>query len=310
MSEAMRELLETKAFRSGTHKKLKAFEAMIAEVRSKLDELSLGDLTTLLLEVTGYLASYKSSSEIDATDRVENIQEFIRATYEFKDTANISLPQFLDQVALVSDIDNLDQGKGAVPLMTVHLAKGLEFPVVFMVGMEEGLFPHSRSMDDDEELEEERRLCYVGMTRAKEKLHMTYCSRRRLMGREQYNLSSRFLDEIDVEFVEREFVISPSIMSSVIGSAKGGSEHVSEYAYDSDDYFDQRPDNERAGGKLLQLGMRVRHPVFGDGVIQKVEGPPDNQKVMIRFQTNQLKTIMAKYAQLEILSLISFKTSC
>lgn len=304
MNDALRHLLETNAFRSGTHKKLKAFEDIIHDVRVKLEELALGDLTSLLLETTGYLSSYKFSEELDAADRIENIHEFLRATYEFKDVAGVSLPQFLDQVALVSDLDNMDSGKGAVPLMTVHLAKGLEFPHVFMVGMEEGLFPHARSMDDEEELEEERRLCYVGMTRAKDKLHMSYCSRRRLFGREQYNLPSRFIDEIDEKFIDREFVDiwgsgSGTIRPELVEGRASATEQSPEPMYEYED-FDQRPEDERTGG--LRVGLRVRHPVFGEGIIQKVEGPAGNQKVMIRFKNGQLKTIVVKYAQLEIIS--------
>lgn len=301
LADAIVEVLEGESISKGARKNLSDFMNMIGRLREKLDELTLGKITDLLMASSGYLASYESSSSPDAQDRVENIREFVRATYEFEGVASVSIPQFLDQVALVSDTDDMDLGKGSVPLMTVHLAKGLEFPVVFMVGMEDGLFPHSRSMDDDDELEEERRLCYVGMTRAKEKLYMTYSSRRRLMGREQYNLPSRFIDEIDPEFVEKVGAASARrcrrTEAAPTGYRRAEAAPTDQYASDPD-YFDQRPEDERGSG--FKVGTQVIHPVFGPGIVRKVEGTGENQKVTVQFDTGQIKTIMVKYAQFRV----------
>jgi len=294
------ELLSERALSPRAHKSLHAFYQMIRDLHQRLDELPLGDLTSLLIEAAGYLEHHQSSKSFDAEDRIENVREFLRATYEFKEVSKESLPAFLDQVALVSDVDSMDQSKGVVPLMTVHLSKGLEFPIVFMVGMEEGLFPHQRSIDSDEELEEERRLCYVGMTRAKEKLYMYYSCRRRIFGREQYNLPSRFIDEVDSTCVDREYFNLPQAAKSWTGRSDVEEPHFEE-GYDATDDFDQRPPEEIEDSAGFRVGARVKHPLFGAGIIQRVDGAGSNQKVMLRLQNGQIKTLVVKYAQLEVL---------
>lgn len=296
---AIDELVLSEELSSRARKSLREFKNMIEGARDGLQKLSLGELVEDILERSGYLASLKSSLQADESGRVENIEEFVRATYEFSGVAATTLPEFLDQVALVSDTDNMDFQRGAVPLMTVHLSKGLEFPVVFLVGMEEGLFPHSRSIDEGDELEEERRLCYVGMTRAREKLFMTYATRRKLYGREQYNLPSRFLDEIDKKYVDYE-ELAARTYEGPFRAAMRPAELGSRISHNADDgYFDQRTDDEK--GDKIKVGTKVRHPVFGDGIVQRVEGSGENKKVMVRFGGNQLKTLLLKYAQLEIL---------
>ncbi|HEX7548209.1 MAG TPA: UvrD-helicase domain-containing protein, partial [Candidatus Methylomirabilis sp.] len=185
-------------------KALGGLVALIDNTRAKLDVLALPELIMELLDVTGYLADLKSEGTMEAESRMENLQELVSAAREFMDQSeDRSLQAFLDSVALIADIDTLAEGKGTVTLMTLHSAKGLEFPVVFMTGMEEGVFPHTRSLSEDAELEEERRLCYVGMTRAEQRLFLTSAMSRRLYNSDSYNLPSRFLDELPEKLVER-----------------------------------------------------------------------------------------------------------
>jgi DNA helicase-2/ATP-dependent DNA helicase PcrA len=198
------------------------FLTLLDGLRETAQSASLPTILTAVLERTRYIESLRGEFGADAESRIENIQELFSAVEEFEErwAGEVSeeegnavneealssavrrpspLSAFLDQVALVSDTDALTSTDGAVPLMTLHSAKGLEFPVVFMVGLEEGLFPHSRSLQDPDAMEEERRLCYVGMTRAKERLYLTYTGLRRLYGSVQYNAPSRYLEEIPAE---------------------------------------------------------------------------------------------------------------
>jgi DNA helicase-2/ATP-dependent DNA helicase PcrA len=188
--------------------------------------------------------------------------------------------------------------------MTLHSAKGLEFPMVILAGLEEGLFPHSRSSEDDEELEEERRLCYVGMTRARQRLVLTGAARRRVFGEYQSSEPSRFIDEVPFDLVDR---VAPSVSSFHQsdfrrsefrgGMANGGGrpkfggvrETVTTYAYE---------DEDQSYGMALKLGMQVRHPTFGVGSVVSIEPLQDDVKVGVRF-TAGLKTLRAKFAKLE-----------
>src|SRR5205807_3566124 len=152
------------------------------------------------IDQTGYIQELQKEKNIEAQARIENLEEFTTVTKEFDQGADEpTLSAFLEHVALMSDVDTYQEGAEAVTLMTLHAAKGLEFPSVFLVGLEEGIFPHSRSLYDRQALEEERRLCYVGITRAKRELTITYASRRTLWGNVQLNQPSRFLNEIPEE---------------------------------------------------------------------------------------------------------------
>ena len=206
----------------------------------------------------------------------------------------------------MSDVDE-EQGSAdaRVWLMTLHSAKGLEFPVVILAGLEEGLFPHSRSSDDEEELEEERRLCYVGMTRARAKLVLTGAARRRVFGDYQASDASRFIDEVPDELLDR---ITPSYSSGYqgqfshyefrtnpYGRGRRGSrlrEEESTYAYEDED--------QSAVGPALRPGMKVRHTQFGVGTVISVEPLDDDTKLVVRFVAVGQKTLRAKYARLEL----------
>ncbi|MCL2766819.1 MAG: ATP-binding domain-containing protein, partial [Peptococcaceae bacterium] len=167
-------------------------------------QMSVADLTEAVLGGTGYRLELITENTIESSTRLENLAEFVSATKEYdrREGANGSLLGFLEAAALVNQSEMTDDEADFVRLMTLHSAKGLEFPVVFISGMEEGIFPHSRSMEDDSELEEERRLCYVGITRAMERLYLTYCRERYTYGNKSYNDPSRFLWEIPPHLME------------------------------------------------------------------------------------------------------------
>src|SRR5207249_6216764 len=217
-----------------------------------------------------------------------------------------TLNGFVDRLSLLSDADEEAGSRDArVWMMTMHSAKGLEFPVVVLAGLEEGLFPHSRSSDDVEELEEERRLCYVGMTRARSRLVLTGAARRRIFGEYQSSEPSRFIDEVPAGLLDR---VAPSFSSAPFqgnfphyefrtnpygrGGRRGtrGREEGAAYAYE---------DEDQSTGMALRLGMKVRHPQFGVGTVLSVEALDDDTKLVVRFAAVGQKTLRAKYAKLE-----------
>jgi DNA helicase-2/ATP-dependent DNA helicase PcrA len=214
---------------------------------------------------------------MDAQSRVENVKEFFSVTEEFeKVSEDRSLRAFLEQVALISDIDTYEDGANAVTLMTLHSAKGLEFPVVFIVGLEEGLFPHQRSMGDPEELEEERRLCYVGMTRAKEELHLSHAHLRTFMGQTQRRERSRFLKEIPGHLLSRPRASTPEKLW------RSGVEPTRSPA-----------------ASTFRPGEKVMHGQFGCGIVLNSTGAGEEEQVTVAFDDHGLKKLAVAYANLE-----------
>lgn len=213
------------------------------------------------------------------------------AAEEFDEKAEEkTLRSFLDQVALVSDLDEYEGVTDRVTLMTLHAAKGLEFPVVFIIGMEDGLFPHSRTKDDPEGLEEERRLCYVGMTRAQKKLYLLNARERRVFGREQINSPSMFIDEI------------PKALIDTVGAGFKPAHTVSGSNQAMDDFLKKQSQQLSTGsnGGSFKTGAQVKHGTLGIGVVKGSEGSGDMEKVSVQFQTG-VKKLMARFAGLEIL---------
>ena len=183
--------------------KSREFITAIEELKEKKDELSISELIKLTLKKTGYTQALENENTIEAENRIENLNEFLTVAIEFEEeSAENTLSEFLEGITLSSDIDNLDEEEDYVTLMTLHSAKGLEFPVVFLIGMEEGIFPGYKSIGEPQELEEERRLCYVGITRAKENLFLTCSKQRTIFGSTSYNPVSRFLTEVPQELLE------------------------------------------------------------------------------------------------------------
>jgi DNA helicase-2/ATP-dependent DNA helicase PcrA len=259
-----------------------------------------------MLDQSGYLKDLRDENTEEANERIENLMELVSAAREYETREqDASLGGFVDRLSLLSEADEESGSREAhVWLMTMHAAKGLEFPLVVIAGLEEGLFPHSRSTDDQEELEEERRLCYVGMTRAQSQLVLTSAARRRVFGEYQSSEPSRFLDEIPSELVER---IVPSFATAYQSSFSH-----SHYEFRTNPYgrrgrgarFREEPDTykyeeEDQSAPTLRLGMRVRHPEFGVGTVISVEEHNDDLKITVRFNAVGVKKLLAKYAKLE-----------
>ena len=240
----------------------------------------------------------------EAESRIENLAELVSAAREYETrTAEPSLAGFVDQLSLLSDADEEAGARDArVLMMTMHSAKGLEFPVVVIAGLEEGLFPHSRSAEDEAELEEERRLCYVGITRAQRRLVMTSAARRRVFGDYQATDPSRFLDEIPAGLVEEApsaFRAPQQSFSQFRGTSYGkGSGYRGRSREESPVYAYEDEDQSVPSG--LKPGLRVRHPAFGVGTIVSVEPLDDDTKLIVRFASVGQKTLRAKFAKLEV----------
>jgi DNA helicase-2/ATP-dependent DNA helicase PcrA len=257
-----------------------------------------------MLDQSGYLADLRDENSEAANERLENLMELVSAAREYEvREAEASLGGFVDRLSLLSEADEESGTRDAkVWMMTMHAAKGLEFPMVIIAGLEEGLFPHSRSSEDEEELEEERRLCYVGMTRAQTQLVLTSASRRRVFGEYQSTEPSRFLDEIPAELMDRVLPAAPQF---------GGFTH-SHYDFRTNPYGRKgRPgrareseaaysyENEDQSAMEIRPGMRVRHAQFGVGNVVAVEQHNDDLKITVRFNTVGTKKLLAKYAKLE-----------
>src|SRR4051794_24316375 len=298
--------LEDRAFTGRAAASLAAFRDLIVSLTDMARRESLSIAIGKMLDQSGYLQDLRDERNEDAEGRVENLAELVSAAREYESREQEpSLGGFVDRLSLLSDVDEEQGSRDArVWMMTLHSAKGLEFPVVIMGGLEEGLFPHSRSAEDVEELEEERRLCYVGMTRARSRLILTGAARRRVFGEYKSSEPSRFIDEVPAELLER---VAPTYSSSAYqGSSahyefrtnpygrgrRGGGDRVKEatYAYE---------DEDQTSGINLKLGMKVRHPQFGIGTVLSVEALDDDTKLVVRFVAVGMKTLRAKYAKLE-----------
>src|SRR4051794_11615075 len=285
---------------------LRVFRDLIVDLAHEAQTDTVSIAIGKMLDRSGYLKDLREENTEEANERTENLMELVSAArdYEARDP-EASLGGFVDRLSLLSEVDEESGTKNArVWLMSMHAAKGLEFPVVFIAGMEEGLFPHSRSSEDVDELEEERRLCYVGLTRAQTRLVLTSAARRRVFGEYQSTQPSRFLEEIPPELLNR---IAPAFSSAYQSNfahahyefrtnpyGRGGrparfKEDAPKYTYEDED--------QSAGG--VRVGMRVKHAQFGVGVVLAVEEHTDDYKVTVRFNSVGQKKLLAKFAKLE-----------
>ena len=277
------------------------FINVIEELKDKKDQLVISELIKTTLKKTGYTKALEEENTIEAENRIENLEEFLTVAIEFEEEyAENSLSQFLEGITLSSDIDNVEEDEDSVTLMTLHSAKGLEFPIVFLVGMEEGIFPGYKSISEPKELEEERRLCYVGITRAKEHLYLTCSKQRTIFGSTSYNPVSRFLKEIPEEEKESVGVGAFAKSNTTNNSTNTG------FAFRTAESFLNNLGKKSASNNQVDLskyeaGVRVYHKKFGEGTINKVEPEGEDLKVDISFDKVGHKRLMAKYANLEII---------
>jgi len=287
--------------------KMKEFIQLIEEFRKDADSLTLSQLTLALLAKTEYLQRLKEEGTDEAFSKMENIDELINVLMGLEQgEEKVSLESFLDKVSLVTDVDLYEDKGNRVSLMTLHCAKGLEFPVVFIVGAEEGLLPHYRRGEEIEDMEEERRLFYVGMTRAKQRLFLSRAEERSTFGVGRANLPSRFLDELPIEMIQ--FEEKRGKMESLFSQETRWRDDFHQAEGIMDDLPQRSPYPEGDGIVLspegffpLKIGMRVRHPKFGVGKVKSVEGMDENQKATIIFGTIGSKRLKVCSANLEIL---------
>ena len=302
------------------------FIEVIEDLISKKDEYTITELIKHTLKETGYTKALEDENSIEAENRIENLEEFLTVAVQFEEEeADNDLSTFLEGITLSSDIDGMDEEEESVTLMTLHSAKGLEFPVVFLVGMEEGIFPGYKSIGEPKELEEERRLCYVGITRAKNNLYLT-CSRQRTMfGSTSCNPVSRFVKEIPENMLEGSSEIDSEPENKFKDSnyewsyGKSGnngkvvsykvdipsSKPEPSFAFKSAESFLAKL-NSKAQGNDTDLsrykeGQRIYHKRFGEGNISKIEPEGDDLKLDIQFDKVGHKRLMAKFANLEII---------
>ncbi|NLC71143.1 MAG: UvrD-helicase domain-containing protein [Desulfuromonadaceae bacterium] len=296
---ACREALTQGLLKGGAGRGMEGFLALIDKYSQLRDRLPFPQLTAELIEESGYGPMLREEKTAEGKDRLQNLQELLLGMEEHLAEQG-TLSTYLEQVALVSDLDSLDDSQGRVSLMTFHSAKGLEFPFVFMTGMEEGLFPHSRATEANREIEEERRLCYVGMTRAMERLTLTRAERRRIYGDFQFNPASRFLREIPPHLLEERYHV-PSHRSAESHNLAALLDPHPETA-GSESPPASLPDEvevvpEVEGGEP-SLGSRVHHPKFGVGIVRRLEGHGDQRKVTVQFYGVGLKKLLLRFAGL------------
>jgi DNA helicase-2/ATP-dependent DNA helicase PcrA len=289
--EACREMAKENLLPARQTKAIQEFQVLIERFAVKLPGSSVPEMVNELLLETGYLEELQRDATPEALSRLENLRELISAAQDFVERSeDKSLEAFLDMVALLTDVDEgMKDARGKVTLMTLHMAKGLEFPVVFITGMEEGVFPHGRAYTDPEELEEERRLCYVGVTRAKKRLYLTAAIQRRLYGGESFNLPSRFLEEISPECLQRIETPTPSYAPHLEDPGLSLSSVRYEPEADEIPFVD-----------FFHPGARVRHPEWGVGRIRERIGNGDELKVVVTFPGIGVRKLKVKYAQLTL----------
>ena len=278
---------------------LQRFHEMVEMWRHRVGRVTLTRLTEDVLEASGYLSELQAERSPEAEGRIENLKEFLSVTKQYEEeNPDGDLSGFLEHVALVADVDLYDETADAVVMMTLHGAKGLEFPVVFLVGMEEGVFPHSRALWEPAELEEERRLCYVGITRAMERLYLTCAELRTLYGSTTQNHISRFVEEIPEEYLEE--VKRESGFTS--GTRDMGRPLAWQGRRESLGRGRDRTSSagEAAGGDGIQLhdGDKVRHSHFGEGMVVSVAKEGKDTVVTVAFPGQGIKRFLAEYAPL------------
>ena len=258
---------------------LEGFRVLLDELDTGTDELALEELVEHVIQESGLVAYHEKEKGERGQARVENLEELVSAAKQFAPEGEELSPlqQFLDNAALDAGDTQAEAHEDSVQLMTLHSAKGLEFPLVFLAGMEENLFPHRMSLEEPGRLEEERRLCYVGITRAMERLFITYAETRRMHGNENYNAPSRFIREIPAELLQ-EVRLQTSIARPVSSLGQAAV-----------------PDTG------LSLGQRVYHQIFGEGVVLNFEGRGNNARVEVNFDHEGSKWLVVQYANLQLM---------
>ena len=308
------------------------FIETIEYLRSKIESLSISELIKETLNKTGYVKALELENTTEAESRIQNLEEFLTVAIEFEEEeAENTLGDFLEGITLSSDIDGMEDSEDSVTLMTLHSAKGLEFPVVFLVGLEEGIFPGNKSIGEPKEIEEERRLFYVGITRAKQYLYLTCSKKRTIFGSTSYNQISRFINEIPSDLLDGYENLNDSKIEefndSIYKWEYGTSQKIKTYKIDNNNLkenskvaansinsgfqfktaesflnsLNNKKINNETDISKYKEGQRIYHKRFGEGTINKIEEEGDDFKLDISFDKVGNKRLMAKFANLEII---------
>jgi DNA helicase-2/ATP-dependent DNA helicase PcrA len=285
MWAATRQLIETRSVSARAANALQAFVDLIEQLDADTINLEMAELADHVIKVSGLLEFHKKEKGEKGLARVENLEELVSACrgFEPEDDEMTPLQEFLDSAALDAGESQADEFEDCVQMMTLHSAKGLEFPYVFMAGMEENLFPHRMSMEDPGRLEEERRLCYVGITRAMVQLFMSYAEVRRMHGNDTFNSASRFLREVPAELLHEVRMKSRTTAHSTPSYNRGSSATRAAEIPDTGYY----------------LGQRVMHGKFGDGTVLNFEGQGSSARIQVNFDDEGSKWLVLSYAKLQ-----------
>lgn len=287
----MARVFEVIAVKERIQKNVKQFKQLLDKYIELKDQLSIAELSSALVDELGILRIYKEENTQESMQRYENVQELLRAIQEYnEENKDADLNSFLEEVSLIAGVDQLDESQNSVTLMTIHAAKGLEFPVVFVTGCEEDLFPLSNKFDTDATDEEERRLFYVALTRAEKKVYISYARSRYRFGEVAYQSRSRFLEELD-----------PETYSELNGGTgrKSGRRKKAPASYD-DFYQESYDDDYNQERRSVRVGSRVQHDIFGEGKILQITGNGSDQKITIDFEEHGTKTLLVKFAKLKL----------
>jgi DNA helicase-2/ATP-dependent DNA helicase PcrA len=302
--EALEQELAARRLPARALKALEGFHALLKDLIDDRKRLRMGQFFKGILDRTRYVEILRQENLPESQDRIENLQELVNAAAEAEERG-ITLAEFLDHAALVSDADDYDE-RARVTLMTLHSAKGLEFDVVFLVGMEEGLFPHKLSLNDEAGLEEERRLCYVGMTRARNRLLLSWARQRRAYGRDSFEGSrrSRFLDEVPRELLEslggNAFAAKArTTWENAVNSVAGAEQFLREHGRQRSGQVGFGRRGARRRSARWELGSKVRHPEFGVGTVLDCEEDGEETKLTVSFPGYGRKKLIERYAGLE-----------
>jgi DNA helicase-2/ATP-dependent DNA helicase PcrA len=290
--DTMARIFEVIEVKERIQKNVKAFKLLLDKYIKLKDELSIVELASALIDELGILRIYKEENTPESMARLENVQELIAGINDFvKDNPGATIEQFLAETSLVAGIDQFDETKNYVTLMTVHSSKGLEFPIVFITGLEEDIFPLAPKFNAEAQIEEERRLFYVALTRAQRKVYLTYARSRYRFGEVAYQNKSRFIEEIDPD--------TCSELNNGNGK-KVGSRRTRKGVY-YDEFDEESGYDFNQEQKSLRIGSRVSHEKFGNGKVQQISGVGEMQKITVAFEKAGTKVLLTKFANLTVL---------
>ncbi|NOX19571.1 MAG: UvrD-helicase domain-containing protein [Chlorobi bacterium] len=286
--QTMARVFEVIEVKERIQKNVKQFKLLLDKYIGLKDELSLSELTSALVDELGLLKMYKEENTPESLARLENVHELLKSINEFcAENKKASLDQYLADISLIAGIDNMKDEENSVTMMTVHSAKGLEFPIVFVTGLEEDIFPLNQRFDEDSRQEEERRLFYVAITRAEDKVYITHARSRYRFGEVAYQSRSRFIEELDESTYEEEF-----------GNIGRKSSKRKKSIYD--EFYQESYDDYNQDSRSFRVGSRVVHEVFGNGKILAINGQGDMQKISVAFDEYGVKHLLSKFANLKM----------